>query len=341
MSVTVLTSDPHAYETHSPAVHTKQSSRRKPFIITGVYDLLLQGVNAHFLITAEQLNRLYYKQGTITTVKERLKELVDNKYLDYLQLLTRNGSGAYVYFLAAKGRKYLHEAGFDMKGSYRPSEEKERSYQTLTHTLELNDCLTLAGQFAREEEGFALLDMRHDFTLRRNPVKVTAKKRANGAWIDESYEIVADAWLTFQTPDKSRRWIWLEHDRGSASANKIKKHLRGILSFIASEGYKKEFGASGVTIAYTTSAGTHRRERLRELAREMLAENLTRTKHGASGTAFSPEAKQANIQKSLAMWFLFTSVPPLKSAPLDAKTLFFGNVWYHPFGNKATAMFRK
>jgi hypothetical protein len=340
MSVTALTSDPRYYATPSPAVRTKQSVKRKSFVVTGVYDLLLQGVYAHFLITAEQLNRLYYKPGTITTVKERLKELVDNKYLDYLQLLTRNGSGAYVYFLAIRGRKYLHEAGFDLKGSYRPSEEKERAYQTLMHTLELNECLTLAGQFAREE-GFTLLDMRHDFTLRRSPIKVSVKKRVNGTWVDEAYEIVADAWLTFQKPDTSRRWIWLEHDRGSASANKIKKHLRGILAFIASEGYKKEFGASGVTVAYTTSAGTHRMERLRELAREVLTEHLTQTKQGALGTAFSPEAQQASIQKSHAMWFLFTTVPPLKSAPLDAKQLFFGNVWYHPFGNKATAMFRK
>ena len=339
MSVIALTSDPQYYTTHSPTVRTNTPVKRKSFVVTGVYDLLLQGVHAHFLITAEQLNRLYYKPGMLTTVKARLKELVDNKYLDYLQLLTRNGSGAYVYFLAMKGRKYLQQAGFDLKGSYRPSEEKERAYQTLMHTLELNECLTLAGQFAREE-GFSLLDMRHDFTLRRSPINVSVKKQVNGSWVDEAYEIVADAWLTIQKPDMSRRWIWLEHDRGSASANKIKKHLRGILSFIASEGYKKEFGASGVTIAYTTSAGVHRRERLRELAREVLTEHLTQTKHGALGTAFSPEAKQAGIQKSLSMWFLFTAIPPLKTAPLDAKTLFFGNVWYHPFGNKATAMFR-
>src|SRR5438128_9613808 len=130
MSVTALTSDPRHYATPSPTLRTKQTSKRKPFVITGVYDLLLQGVNAHFLITADQLNRLYYKPGMITTIKARLKELVDHKYLDYLQLLTRNGSGAYVYFLAVKGRKYLTEAGFDMKGSYRPAEEKERSYQT-------------------------------------------------------------------------------------------------------------------------------------------------------------------------------------------------------------------
>jgi hypothetical protein len=150
--------------------------------------------------------------------------------------------------------------------------------------LRVKVSLTLAGQFA-QEEGYTLLDMRHDFTLRRSPINVSVKKRFYGTWVDEAYEIVADAWLTFQKPDTSRRWIWLEHDRSSASANKIKKHLRGILSFISSEGYKKEFGASGVTIAYTTSAGNHRRERLRELAREVLTEHLNQTKQGALGSA--------------------------------------------------------
>ncbi len=341
MSVTALTSIPQENITRSPALRKKQSLKHQPFIVTQVYDLLLQGVYSHYLITAEQLNRLYYKSGTLTTVKDRLKKLVERNFLDYLQLQTRQGSGAYVYFLAAKGRKYLNEAGFDIKGYYRPSQEKERSYQTLIHTLELNECLVHAAQFVREEEGFAILDLRHDFTLRRSPIKVKVKRRSGIGWIEEAQEIVADAWLTFQMPDTSRRWLWLEHDRGFASNAKIKKHLRGILAFIASEGYKKEFGASGVTIAYTTSAGTTRLQRLRELTREVLMEHVQETKQGKLGTAFSDEAKQASIQKSRSTWFLFTAVPPLKSTPIDPKTLFLGNVWYHPFGNKATAMFRK
>ena len=62
------------------------------------------------------------------------------------------------------------------------------------------------------------------------------------------------------------------------------------------------------------------------MAREVLTENLEQTKQNVMGTALSTEAKQASIQKSCAMWFLFTTIPPLKSTSIDAKTLFLGNV---------------
>jgi hypothetical protein len=309
----------------SPALKMHRSAKRKPFAITEVYSLLLQGVYEHYLVLAEQLTQRYYAAATIKHVERRLKELVEHKYLNYLQLHTAKGSGPYVYFLATKGRRYFQDAGCDLKRYYRPSKEKDRSYFHLMHTLELNDCLVKAYAFARMTEGVSITQMQHDFTLRRKPIKVAVKSRENGVWKEIADEIVADAWLSFLLPDNSRRWLWLEHDRGEASRKKIQEHVRGILAFIQAEGYTTEFGASGMTVAYTTSGGTSRREKLREWTREVLMEH----------------AKQTNQRASFGNWFLFTTVPPLRTQPLEPKTLFQENVWYHPFGNKPTAMFRK
>jgi hypothetical protein len=240
-----------------------------PFILTEIYHLLLQGMYAYHLVLAEQLNACYYAPGNIKHVKERLKTLVDHKYLDYLQLLTTKGSGAYVYFLAAKGRRYLHEAGYDLTHYYRPSKEKERSHFHLMHTLELNDFLVAAAAFVRTHHGY-MLEMRHDLDLKRTPIHVPIKRRVNDTWLEETKALVPDAWLTFQLPDNTRRWMWVEHDRGEASAKKIKHHVRGILAFITTEGYKQTFGASGMTVVYTTSAGVHHREKLQAWVREVL-----------------------------------------------------------------------
>ncbi len=308
----------------SPASKKHPSGKKKPFAITQVYNLLLQGVYEHYLVLAEQLTERHYAAATIKHVERRLKELADHKYLDYLQLKTAKGSGPYVYFLATKGRRYFQDAGCDLKRYYRPSKEQDRSYFHLMHTLELNDVLVKAHAFARMTEGFSIVEMHHDLTLRRKPIRVAVKRRENGMLKEIADEIVADAWLAFLLPDNSRRWLWLEHDRGQAGSKKVKEHLRGILAFIQAGGYKTEFGAQGMTVAYTTSGGINRREKLREWTREVLMEHTQLT----------------NYRVSFGNWFLFTAVPPLRSLLLEPVTLFQENVWYHPFGNKPTAMFR-
>lgn len=342
MPATALASEAPQITSLFPLSGKQQLSKSRSFAITEVYDMLLHAVYAYHLVAAEQLCRRYYEAGMITTVKDRLKDLVTHGYLDYLQLRTAKGSGPYIYFLAAKGRSYFTRAGCDLKGYYRPSKEKERSYFHLMHALELNDQLIQAARFAETEAGFSLPEMRHDFTLRRKPLRVAIKRRVDGGMKEETDEIVADAWLEFHTPYKqARRWIWWEHDRGEASVTKVKTHLRGILAFIKDEGYKQEFGASGMTVVYTTSAGEHRREKLREWTRDILMEQKQSLQADASNTTFSEEAKETSHAVSFGNWFLFTAVPPFRSVPPTHNELFLSNVWYHPFGNKPTAMFRQ
>src|SRR5437867_2027345 len=104
-------------------------------IITEVYHKLLEGMFTFHFLTAEQLCRLYYAPGTLTTVKTRLKQLADHRYLLSLNLPTTHGNSPHVYTLARKGLNYLHDAGFEVKRSYRPSQEKEKekNYLFLMH----------------------------------------------------------------------------------------------------------------------------------------------------------------------------------------------------------------
>ncbi len=49
---------------------------------------------------------------------------------------------------------------------------------------------------------------------------------------------------------------------------------------IQAGGSKAEFGAQGMTVAYTTSGGINRREKLREWMREVLMEHTQQTNRG-------------------------------------------------------------
>jgi hypothetical protein len=73
----------------------KQAVKKKTFVITPVHDLLLRSLNTLHLATADQLCRLNYRRGMLTTVQARLKDLVDNGYCLTLSQPTIRGRAAY------------------------------------------------------------------------------------------------------------------------------------------------------------------------------------------------------------------------------------------------------
>ncbi len=64
----------------TPTAQT-QAAKKKAFVVTPVHDLLLHDLHTLQRATAEQLTRLNYKMGMLTTVKQRLKDLADNRYV--------------------------------------------------------------------------------------------------------------------------------------------------------------------------------------------------------------------------------------------------------------------
>lgn len=313
--------------------------KKRPFTFGELHHKLIKGVRVHYLMTAELLTLLYFKLGTKTTVQGELPELVRRGYLTCFPLLTSKGNGTYVYYLGRNGIQHCMDTGYDMDEYYHPTRAKEPSYPVLVHTLELNTYLVHAAAFARLC-GMEL-DVLHDFTLRKCPVKVAVPVRVNGRWTQEVRHLIADAFLTFQLPDSSYRWFWHEHDTGEESQKQVKKHLRGLMSLLLEGGYKTAFGAGGMTITYTTSGKRGRLENLRTWTREVLLEHNTLVKQGAFGTAFSKEAGQANARESFSGYFRFTSIPKLHAGRVDTHSLFAAPVWYPPFGEKPTALFPK
>ncbi len=101
----------------------KTGKKHTPFVVTPVHDMLLHDLNTLHRATAEQLTRLNYKMGMINTVKQRLKDLADNRYV--LPLSHPSIRLPYMYALDRKGLNHLAAQGVDVREYFRPSNEED------------------------------------------------------------------------------------------------------------------------------------------------------------------------------------------------------------------------
>jgi DNA-binding PadR family transcriptional regulator len=248
------------------------------FRITPPYDLLLRGsrqvpvgIYQLQLTTADQLTRLHYKPGTLKTVKARLKQLVDQRYIQADVVPKRYiGAPPYFYTLTPKGLRYLRSLGMDTSEAHRP---RERLKHTLfiEHVLELNDVLIAAALLAQSHPDYYLAGFIHEQVLKRRPY--TGQQHGRRA-----FNIIPDAVLDFRRalPNGRHHYtpVLLEHDRGTEQQDYFRKRIRAYITFLTSGIYQELFNTSAVNIAFTTFEGERRREQMRAWTlRELKATN--------------------------------------------------------------------
>lgn len=236
------------------------------FVMTPVYDLLLRGddqvpvglYHLH-LVTAEQLCRLHYSPGSLTTVKARLKTLVDNGYIQYDRIPSKNPRSPYYYTLAAGGLRYLKKQGQDILPSARGSKEQDKQYTHITHTLELNNVIIAAATLGLYSDIYRLNSFIHERELKRPEYK---------------YDVVPDALLDFRMlleNGKQRRMaVLLEHDRAYEHINAFKPRIRAYVKMLKAEAYRKLFNVGAVRIAFVTLKGERHAEKMRQWTKEQL-----------------------------------------------------------------------
>ncbi len=143
----------------------------------------------------------------------------------------------------------------------------------------------------------------HDRELKHHPCNVP--------WHGKKLDIIPDAFLDLRVtlPDGTKRRVAvvLEHDRNSEFGEGFRKKVRGLIALVKSAVYKERFGVNAITIAFTTFKGDQRRDRMREVVRQELGNDL----------------------KTLGHLFVFTS----QMQPPDAVHLWLNSCWYTPFAN--------
>src|SRR5437764_2906054 len=159
----------------------------KPFIITPIYDKLLRGddklpvglYHLH-LLTAAQLTRLHYSQGSYKYVRQNLHEMAKAGIVVIDAVPEKFTRGPNYYTLGARGIRYLTELGMDMDKSVRAAKETNKSYMHIRHMIELNDVYIAALRVSTLDPRLYVADYKHERELKRKPYAAMVQGRTLG-----------------------------------------------------------------------------------------------------------------------------------------------------------------
>jgi len=278
-------------------------------VVTPVHDLLLHDLNTLHRATAEQLTRLNYKMGMLTTVKARLKDLSDNRYV--LPLSHPSIRLPYMYALDRKGLNHLASQGVDVREYFRPSSEEDSAKNFLfrEHMLAISDILIHSLLFEKTEPSYRISSMLHERVFKNNPIKATYERNNR----EETRTIVPDAYLEFvhtREPGKEETIpVMWELDRGTEDQKFFRRRIRAYSVFLRSRAFKTLFSIENITIAFATTKNHNRMKQMREWTRKELA--------------------ASSEPLWLGQLFLFTSLPE-NIGEIEPRQLFLDPIWYLP-----------
>ncbi|MCC6236793.1 MAG: replication-relaxation family protein [Dehalococcoidia bacterium] len=276
--------------------------------ITPADDYILKVLLRFRYLAARQVCALRYSAGSLTRVQAILKRLTDSGYLQriWLPRRTPRGSAPSVYTLARKGLNYLRAQGIDVPARYHPSEQRERTYLFLAHTLAVNDVLIAAELFCRREPRYALAASVPEHLLKRSPARVEDEA-------GRPITVIPDGWIDLRVDGAYQICLVLELDRGTEEQKAWRRKVRGLLAY-ANGPYQEAFQTRSLTIAVVTTDGPRRLlDLLRWTERELTAVR---------------EQERGDL-------FIFTEIVPEAIFP---HVLFTSPIWYRPFASDEIAL---
>src|SRR5260370_14430518 len=291
----------------------KRNEAKSDFVISAPSPALIAAIYRYQLVTCEQVRLACgYSKNSLRLVQKLLQALTVHEYVLTLSRPTLKGKAPFVYTLARKGLQYLKAAGYDVRDSFRPSQERalENNYLFLTHTLALNDVLISASRLVQFAPNHSLFAFTHERVLKRTPYKVEVSRNDK----TETITLIPDAFLEFRHTKANGREkripVLLELDRGTTEQQRFRKKIRAYIFLMRSGAYKEMFAAKTITVGFATTQGVRRVEQMRDWARK--------------------ECAASSEPGWLTEWFLFTALPPV----LEPTKLFLGKVWFLPFDDK-------
>ncbi len=263
---------------------------------------MLQALARYHYLTAEQVRRLLYGAGSLTYVRERLKGLVDARFIERLEMPhpSRTGSAPNVFRLAARGHRFLEELGLH---PVRLPGERPASYLYYRHTLALNDALIAAELLTRSHPQLSIARLVHERELKHRPVKV---RLASG----KTVSVIPDAYLQLHEaeavgPGYWRDLVW-ELDNSTAEQRDFRQKIAALVAY-AHGPYREAMGAASITIAILTPQADRR-------ANDLIA---------------WIEAELTTLgQPAAGEWFCVRGVDPSAVSPEE---LLLASAWRQPF----------
>src|SRR6266566_2186812 len=126
------------------------------------------------MTVAQLVKSLGYSMNSLPTVRTRLLHLEKKGYISSIYLPTvRKGNFPKIFYLATGGLDVLRKQGFDIPHRYHATEQKEKQYLFLKHTLAVNDVLIAANLVVKQFPQVSLYEFQHERELKRDPEKFT------------------------------------------------------------------------------------------------------------------------------------------------------------------------
>jgi hypothetical protein len=270
-----------------------------PFRLTAKDIETVRALNRYFLLSAEQVRRLFYGKGSITWAKDRLRLLT--KY-EYASVLDNKAKGEYVYRLGPEGLKLCRKLDEPVPRRLRLYQSSDSEYY-VPHTLAINDVLISADLLARTQQAVTVLDLIHEKQMAAIKVPVGGGRMEG---------VITDGILTFsivEGGEKFEQTFFLEIDMGYRRTRWMTKVCR-LISY-GKEAYKKHYDTPFFTVAVITPLGEAHLRNLKRWTEDVFTED------GLRGTA---------IEKS----FVFTAAP---AATIHPASFWLGTSWLEPFSD--------
>ncbi len=289
-------------------------------------NILTEALTPFHILTGEQVTNVLYAPGSVKRVKGYLKDLTDAQYIQAFPVHLGGGPPLYAYALAENGKKWLKsEHGIHIPFIYRPE-------MATLHTLELNKFLIVAKNLERVAPlqyhrnpitnaietlpSVAVADIRHDFLLKKMPIKTTAR---SGRSISLVPDAILDVYIRSPNADKQKRQVLLiELERDTHRSKPFARKLQDYLTLIKQGALQAYLHTYNFRICYVSTIGLEHVEKMRRIAREVLIQTLG----------------YINPASTMNRTFFFTAIPPLRGNPIAIRTSFLQPNWYVPFGEE-------
>ncbi len=278
--------------------------KSKPFTPTRKDIETIKALNRYFLLSAEQVRRLFYGEGSIQYAKARCKLLADH---GYVTVLTNAATKGYVYRLGPAGLKLLRTLDEEVPRRLRLYQSSDSEY-FVPHTLAINDVLIAADMLEQTQQAVTVIDLVHEKHM-------AAIKVPTGGGREQG--VITDGILTFGINaggEEFEQTFFLEIDMGS-KAGRWKRKIRRLIAY-GSGPYKKHSDTPFFTVAVITPLGEQHRRNLQHWTADVLIED---------------HRKGSNWEAS----FLFTAHPAATTPP---ETFWLGATWYEPFSATPTRL---
>lgn len=177
----------------------RSRAKNKLVVLTEPAERVLKAVHFFRYMTVQDVTRLLYSPGSLTTVRAMLTDMSGGQDYRTNQYLYRfpfpsptTGNRERLCTLGSRGRDVLaRELGLAAEWYYRPDKVKHMGYSQMVHNLVLTRFLVAASSWGTRSLETRLARMRISYELARSPVSVTLMEEGNKVRVP----VIPDAWL--------------------------------------------------------------------------------------------------------------------------------------------------